>query len=84
MYTSYVRMAETAISSAEVADVTAKNRTMSNAAAPDFPRRAAAAADAGRPAETSAGVSLSIAGSLRSATAARPRVVENMNGIASL
>lgn len=56
---------------------------MSSAAAPDFPRSAAAAADAGSPAETSAAESVRIAGSPRSATADRPSVVENMKGIAN-
>ena len=43
------------MSSAEVADVTAKKSRIKRAAAPDLPRRAVAAAAAGRPAETSAG-----------------------------
>jgi hypothetical protein len=47
-------MDDTAMSSAEVAEVTAKKRRIKRAAAPDLPRRALAAAAAGRPAETSA------------------------------
>jgi hypothetical protein len=47
-------MDDTAMSSAEVADVTAKKSKIKRAAAPDLPRRALAAAAAGRPAETSA------------------------------
>ena len=77
-------MDETAMSSAEVAEVTAKNRTMRTAAAPDFPNKAAAADGAGKPALTSLGKRTRMLGSPRRATAARPRVVENMNGIANL
>lgn len=72
------------MSSAEVAEVTAKNKMMRTAAAPDLPNKAAAADGAGKPALTSAGRRTLIAGSPRSATAERPRVVENMNGIANL
>ena len=82
-YTSYVSSDDVAINSAEVADVTARKSTTRSAAAPVLPRIAAAAADAGRPAETSAGLSTRMSGSPRSATAARPSVVENMNGIAN-
>jgi hypothetical protein len=81
---SYVRIDDTAMSSAEVAEVTAKNKTMRTAAAPDFPNKAAAADGAGKPALTSAGRRTRMLGSSRSATAASPRVVENMNGIANL
>ena len=77
-------MDETAMSSAEVAEVTAKNKTIRRAAAPDLPNKAAAADGAGRPALTSWGERGRMLGSSRSATAARPRVVENMNGIANL
>ena len=77
-------MEETAISSAEVAEVTAKNKTIKIAAAPDWPSNAAAADGAGKPALTSLGRRTRMLGSSRSATAARPRVVENMNGIANL
>lgn len=84
LYTSYVRTEDTAINSAEVAEVTARNRRMSNAAAPDCPSRALAAAEAGKPAETSAGVRTCMSGSPRRATAARPNVVANVNGIANL
>jgi hypothetical protein len=52
--------------------------------APAFPSSADAAADAGRPAETSAGVSFRIDGSPVSATAARPSVVANEKGMANL
>jgi hypothetical protein len=64
--------------------VTAKNRRIKRAAAPDFPSRAVAAAAAGSPAETSAGESTRMSGSPRRATAARPRVVASVNGIANL
>jgi hypothetical protein len=47
-------MDDTAMSSAEVAEVTAKKRRIKRAAAPDLPSKALAAAAAGRPAETSA------------------------------
>ena len=77
-------MLDTAISSAEVALVTAKNKRTSMAAAPDLPRRAAAAEGAGRPAETSAADRIGISGSPRKATAARPKVVAKVNGIANL
>ena len=77
-------MDETAMSSAEVAEVTAKNKTTKTAAAPDLPNNAAAADGAGKPALTSWGERARMLGSSRSATAARPRVVENMNGIANL
>ena len=72
------------MSSAEVAEVTAKNKTIKTAAAPDLPNNAAAADGAGKPALTSFGRRTRMSGSSRSATAARPRVVENMNGIANL
>lgn len=83
-YTSYVKSDDVAISSAEHALVTAKKIRMRSAAAPLLPRIAAAAAAAGRPAETSAGVRTLISGSPRRATAARPRVVANVKGIANL
>jgi len=60
---SYVKIEDTAISSADVAEVTAKNRTIKSAAAPDFPNRAVATEGAGSPAEMSAGVRTFIAGS---------------------
>ena len=72
------------MSSAEVAEVTAKNKTIRTAAAPDLPNKAAAADGAGKPALTSMGERTRMLGSPRSATAARPRVVENINGIANL
>lgn len=71
------------MSSALVALVTARKSTIRIIAAPPFPRSAAAAAGAGRPAETSAAVRLRIAPSLCKATADKPRVVLNMNGIAN-
>jgi hypothetical protein len=64
--------------------VTAKKRRTSNAAAPDFPSNADAAAAAGRPADTSAGVKILISGSPLSATAARPSVVAKVKGMANL
>jgi hypothetical protein len=64
--------------------VTARKRRISIAAAPDFPSNADAAAGAARPADTSAGVRTLMAGSLRKATAARPRVVASVNGMANL
>lgn len=72
LYTSYVNTEETAISSAEAAEVTAKNSRTKRAAAPAFPRRAEAAAAAGRPAETSAAERTGMSGSFLRATAARP------------
>jgi hypothetical protein len=72
------------MSSAEVADVTAKKSRINKAAAPDLPSRAAAAAAAGKPADTSAGAKGRMSGSPRKATAARPRVVAMVNGIANL
>ena len=72
------------MSSADVALVTARNSRTSIAAAPDLPRRAAAAEGAGSPAETSAALRLRIALSFFSATAARPSVVANVKGIANL
>jgi len=72
------------MSSAEVAEVTAKNKTTRRAAAPDLPNNAVAAAGAGKPAFTSLGRRTRMSGSSRSAIAARPRVVDHMNGIANL
>lgn len=93
-------MEETAINSALVALVTAKNRRISNAAAPLFPRSVAAATDAGRPAEISAFDKVGRrgmnpleaglftgdedAGTALRATAASPRVVAIVNGMANL
>ena len=77
-------MEETAISSAEHALVTARKSRTRTITAPACPSKAAAAAAAGRPAETSAGVRSLMSGSPRSATAARPRVVANVKGIANL
>lgn len=78
-------MDETAMSSAEVAGVMAENKTIETAAAPDLLNNAAAAGRAGKPALTSLGRRTHIlSGSSRSATVARPRVVENMNGTANL
>lgn len=77
-------MEETAISSAEQALVTARKSRTRRVAAPAFPSKAAAAAAAGRPAETSAGVRILMSGSPRRATAASPRVVANVKGIANL
>ena len=62
------------MSSAEVVEVTAKNKTIKTAVVAD---------GAGRPALTSLGRRTRTPGSSRSTTA-RPRVVENMNGIANL
>jgi hypothetical protein len=62
------------MSSADVAEVTAKKRRIKRAAAPDLPRRAVAAAAAGRPAETSA----------RKHYVSRRLVVFGMNGPANL
>jgi hypothetical protein len=53
-------------------------------AAPDFPSSADAAAEAGRPAETSEAVRFRIEGSPVRATAARPRVVAKEKGMANL
>jgi hypothetical protein len=78
LYTSYVKIELTAISSALVALVTAKKSKTSMMAAPDLPSKAAAAEGAGRPAETSEDVRFLIAGSPLSATAARPIVVANV------
>lgn len=72
------------MSSADVAEVTARKSRINNATAPDLPRSAAAAAAAGRPADTSAGDRTFISGSPRKATAASPSVVANVNGIANL
>ena len=83
LYTSYVKTLETAINSALVALVTARNSNTSMIAAPDLPSRAAAAEGAGNPAETSAALKVGIAGSPFKATAASPRVVANVNGIAN-
>lgn len=93
-------MEETAINSALVALVTAKNKTTSNAAPPLFPRSVAAATDAGRPADICASDSTGSsgtnplevgtwadddgAGTALSATAANPRVVANVKGMANL
>ena len=71
------------MSSAEQALVTAKKSRMRMAVAPDLPRRAAAAAEAGRPAETSAGVRTFMSTSPFKATAARPRVVAKVKGMAN-
>ena len=57
--------------------MTAKKSKIKSVAAPDLPSNAAAAAGAGRPAETSSGDNTRIAGSPRKATADKPRVVEN-------
>jgi hypothetical protein len=54
------------------------------AAAPDCPSSVAAAVGAARPADTSAADRALISGSLRNATAASPRVVARVNGIANL
>lgn len=64
--------------------MTAKKSKMRSMVAPAFPSSAEAAAEAGRPAETSAGVSARIEGSPVRATAARPRVVAKEKGIANL
>jgi hypothetical protein len=53
-------------------------------AAPAFPSSADAAAEAGRPAETSAAVRFCIEGSPVRATAARPIVVAMEKGMANL
>lgn len=88
------------MSSALVALVTAKKRTIRSAAAPDCPSNVAAASEAGRPSEmalSESGASRGIklldsgscdeelaAGTAEKATAASPSVVENTNGIANL
>lgn len=72
------------MSSADVALVTAKKSKTSIAAAPPFPKRAAAADGAGSPADTSAAERTRISGSPCRATAARPSVVANVKGIANL
>jgi hypothetical protein len=88
------------MSSALVALVTAKKRTIRSAAAPDFPSNVAAASEAGRPSEmascesgASRGIKLPdsgscdeelAAGTAEKATAESPSVVENTNGIANL
>ena len=72
------------MSSADVALVTARNKSTSIAAAPDEPNSAAAADGAGSPAETSAVLNTRISGSFFNATAANPSVVANVNGIANL
>jgi hypothetical protein len=59
-------------------------RSTSRIPAPDMFSNAPAAAEAGRPAETSAGESVGMSGSPLKATAASPRVVANVNGIANL
>ena len=64
--------------------MTAKKSKIRSMVAPAFPSSAAAAADAGRPAETSAGVRFRIEGSPVRATAARPRVVAKEKGMANL
>jgi len=64
--------------------VTAKKSKIRSMEAPDFPSSADAAADAGRPAETSSGLRVRISGSPVSATAARPSVVANEKGMANL
>lgn len=73
-YTSYVRTDDTAICSADEADVTAKKSRMSMATAPDLPMSAAAALTAGRPADTSSVVSVmsGVSRPLARATAASP------------
>lgn len=88
------------MSSALVALVTARKRTIRSAAAPDFPSNVAAASEAGRPSEIAfceSGASMGIklldsgscdgelaAGTAEKATAASPSVVENANGTANL
>jgi hypothetical protein len=72
------------MSSALVALVTAKNSKISSAAAPPLPSNAEAAAEAGRPADTSAGERIRMSGSPLKATAARPIVVAIVNGMANL
>jgi hypothetical protein len=51
LYTSNVKSEETAMSSAEAHEVTAMKSTMSNAIAPDCPKRVSAANAAARPDE---------------------------------
>lgn len=64
--------------------MTAKKSKTRSMAAPAFPRSADAAAEAGRPADTSAAVRVRIEGSPVRATAARPRVVAKEKGMANL
>lgn len=78
-------MDDTAMSSAEAADVTAKKTRMRIATAPDSPRRHTAALGATSPAETSAAAILygeeGKSGSYWRATPERPRVVARKKGI---
>lgn len=75
---SYVAREDTATSSADVAEVTAMNNRTNINMAPLYPMRIDEAAGAGRPAPTSAGVSLTPI-----AAAARPRVEAKPRGTAS-
>jgi len=78
-------MDDTAMSSAEAADVTAKKTRIRIATAPDSPRRHTAALGATSPAETSAVAILfgyvGKSGSSSRAIPARPRVVARKKGI---
>ena len=84
---SYVQIEETAISSAEEADVTAMKTKRKVAPAPPFPNRATAAFGRTRPAVTSAfGMRCGYVGKiglLSRASAASPIVVAQSHGIAN-
>ena len=77
-YTSYVISDETAISSADPADVTAMNSMVSTITAPTSPIRTDAAAGTVSPSWTCSGVK-----STPSATAVSPMVVASVNGMAN-
>lgn len=87
LYTSKVKMEDTAMSSEEELDVTAINRVSNKAVAPGFPSSATAAYGADNPEDISSAVILlgyvGKAGSSVSATAARPSVAAKPNGIAN-
>lgn len=80
-------MEETAISWADVADVTAMNIMMRVQMAPDFPNKPTAAYGSTKPADTSAGSMrfgyVGNAGFVSRARALRPMVVAHSQGIAN-
>jgi hypothetical protein len=82
-----VKIDETAMSSAELAEVTAMKTIRSTATAPPPPRSATAAYGTTRPADTSAGSmrfgKVGNAGFPSSAKAARPQVVAMSQGMAN-
>ena len=77
-YTSYVISDDTAMSSADPAEVTAINSMVSTSTAPTSPMRTDAAAGTVRPSCTCSGVR-----STSKATAVRPMVVASVKGIAN-